>query len=121
MAAQREVARLSTSKLNRRGERTLPCATPESTHGWEAESPRRTWDRVPQRKLARRCQRRPEMPTSWRRTNVASTQQESKAFLMSMKTTKSVDLIPETQGVHKAANECVCAPTETTLRHIQLW
>ena len=68
--------------IEKKGERILPCAMPESTQGEETEPPRRTWDRVPQRKLARRCQRRPVTPKSRRRTRVASTQQESKAFLM---------------------------------------
>ena len=53
-----------------------------ATHGGETEPPRRTWDWVPQRKVASRCHRRPETPKSKRRTRVASTQQESKAFLM---------------------------------------
>ena len=60
-------------KIEKKG-RILPCAMPESTQGEETEPPRRTWDRVPQRKLARRCQRRPVTPKSKRRTRVASTQ-----------------------------------------------
>ena len=75
-------------QIEKKGERTLPCAMPESTQGKDTEPPRRTWDKVPQRKLARRCQRRPVTPKSKRRTRVASTQQESKAFLMSMNATK---------------------------------
>ena len=70
---------LSISRLKRRGEIILPCAMPESTQGEETEPPRRTWDRVPHRKLARRCQGDPVTPKS---------QQESKAFLMSMNATK---------------------------------
>ena len=68
MAERRVTARLSMSRLKRRGERILPSAMPESTQGEETEPPRRTWDSVPQRKLARRCQRRPVTPTSKRRT-----------------------------------------------------
>ena len=40
------------------GERILPCAMPESTPGGEREPPRRTWDRVPQRKIASKCRRK---------------------------------------------------------------
>ena len=72
--------RLSISRLKRRGERVLPCAMPESTQGGETEPPRRTCDKVPHRKLASRCHRNPVTPKSKRRTRVASTQQESKAF-----------------------------------------
>ena len=88
MPERRVTARLSICRLKRRGERILPCAMPESTQGEETEPPRRTWDRVPHRKLARRCQRDPVTPKLKRRTRVASTQQESKAFLMSMNATK---------------------------------
>ena len=88
MAERRVAARLSMSKLKRRRKIILPCAMPESTEGGETKPPRRTWDRVPQRKLASRCQRRPGTPKSKRRTRVASTQQESKAFLMSMNAAK---------------------------------
>ena len=59
MAERRVTARLSIGRLKRRRERILPCAMPESTQGEETEPPRRTWDRVPHRKLARRCQRDP--------------------------------------------------------------
>ena len=52
--------------------------------GGETEPPRCTWDRVPHKKLARRCQTDPVTPKSKRQTRVASTQQESKVFLMSM-------------------------------------
>ena len=62
--AWRVVAQLSERKSNRSGERTLPCAMP---NGWEAESPMRTWDSVPQRKLASKCQRVVSSPgRSWR-------------------------------------------------------
>ena len=65
--ARRVVAQLSMSKSNRSGERTQPCGMPVSTNGWEAESPMRTWDSVPQRKLASKCQRVVSSPgTSWR-------------------------------------------------------
>ena len=42
-------------------------------------------------------------------------------FLDVDESNEGVDLMAETQGVHKAANESVGAPTETTLRHVQLW
>ena len=71
---------------------------PESTHGEETEPPTRSWDRVPQRKLARRCQRRVVTPKSKRRTSVDSTQQESEVFIMSMKATNMCQGIHRTEG-----------------------
>ena len=37
----------------------------------------RTWDRVPQRMFARKCHTRPDMPTSYKRTMVAFTQEKT--------------------------------------------
>ena len=57
--------------------------------GGETEPPRRTWDSVPQiRKFASKCHKRPETPKPKRETRVALTQQESKAFSMSMNAAK---------------------------------
>ena len=55
---------------------------------WRDGATKTYLDRVPHKKLARRCQRDPVTPKSKRRTRVASTQQESNAFLMSMNATK---------------------------------
>ena len=75
-------------QIEQKGERVLPWAMPESTLGRETEPSRRTCDSVPHRKLASECHRDPVTPKSKIRTRVASTQQESKAFLMSMNAAK---------------------------------
>ena len=82
-----------------KGDSEIVVRKNSATQGEETEPPRRTWDRVPQRKLARRCQRRPVTPKSKRRTRVASTQQESEAFLVSMNATKGVHVTAEAQGI----------------------
>ena len=58
-------------------------------------------------------------PKSKRRTRVASTQQESKAFLMSM--IASVLVTAEAQGVHEAEGHGVGTPAETALGRVELW
>ena len=60
-----------TVRLKRKGERILPRAMPESTQGEETEPPRRTLDKVPQKKLASNCQRGPMTSKSKRQTRVA--------------------------------------------------
>ena len=60
-------------------------------------------------------------PKSKRRTSVASTQQESKAFLMSMNATKGVLVTAEAQGVHEAEGHGVGTPAETALGRVELW
>ena len=112
MAERRVTARLSISRLKRRGERSLPCAMPESTQREETEPPRRSWDRVPHRKLARRCQRDPVTPKSKRRTRVASTQKDL-----------NVDecVTAEAQGVYEAESHGVGTKAETALGRVELW
>ena len=72
-----DAAEVSTSTLKSEREDTRPCAMPESTQGMEKITCA-TWDRVPQRMFARNCHTRPDMPTSYKRTRVASTQKKKK-------------------------------------------
>ena len=109
------------SRLKRRGERILPCAMPESTQGEETEPPRRTWDRVPQRKLARRCHRRS------RDTKVKETNQSGfdpagvKSLLNVNERGQGVLMAAEARGVHKTEGHSVGKPAETALGRVELW
>ena len=94
---------------------------PESTQGEETEPPRRTWDRVPQRKLARRCQRRPATPKSKQRTRVAPTKQESKAFFNVDECDKGVLVAAEAQRVQKIEGHNVGTPAENALGRVEWW
>ena len=87
---------------------------PESTQGEETEPPRRTWDKVPHRKLARRCQRDPVTPKSKRRTRV-------KSLLNVDERDKGVLVTAEAQGIHKAEGHSVGTKAETALGRVELW
>ena len=54
-------------------------------------------------------------PKSKRRTRVASTQQESKAFSNVDERDKGVLVTAEAQGIHKAEGHSVGTPAETAL------
>ena len=114
MAERRVAARLSVSRLKRKGERILPCAMPESTQGEETEPPRRTSDRVPQRKPASRCQRRPVTQSGFDPAGV-------KSLLNVDERGKGVLMAAEAQGVHKAEGHSIGTPAETAVGRVELW
>ena len=87
---------------------------PESTHGWEAKSPRRTWTEC--RRGNWQGDAKDDL-TNQRGFDPARVE----SFLNASETDRSVDLMVETQGFHKAEGHSVGTPAETALRHIQLW
>ena len=108
----RDRARLSMSRMKRRGERTLQCQSrPRVKTQSHQDGP---GSRCPQRKLARRCLRWLVTPKSKRRTRVASPAGVKSLFDVDERD-KGVLVAAEAQGV---LDHSVGTPAETALGRV---
>ena len=107
-------------QVEKKGRKNSALRNAESTQGGETEPPRRTWDRVPHRKLASKCQRDPVTPEI-EETNKSFDPAGVESFFDVSERGKGVLMAAQAQGVHEAEGHGVGTPAEAALGRVEFW